>query len=50
MLYNIFWHLGHGHYVGWKRIDAPKLAFLFLPVLLTYFAMKHREAPGPARG
>jgi hypothetical protein len=47
MLYNIFWHLGHGYYFSWKRINAPKAAFLFLPVLLTYFAMKHREAPGP---
>lgn len=47
MLYNIVWHLDHGYYTGWKRLDAPKMAFLYLPVLLTYFAMKHREAPGP---
>jgi hypothetical protein len=47
MLYNIFWHLNHGYYTGWKRLDAPKMAFLFLPVLLTYFAMSHRDAPGP---
>jgi O-Antigen ligase len=46
MVYNILWHLDHGYYTGWKRLDAPKMAFLFLPVLLTYFAMKHREAPG----
>jgi hypothetical protein len=47
MLYNILWHLDHGYYTGWKRLDAPKMAFLFLPVLLTYFAVKHREVPGP---
>jgi hypothetical protein len=46
MLCNIFWHLNNGYYSGWKLLDAPKMAFLFLPVLLTYFAMKHREAPG----
>jgi hypothetical protein len=48
MLYNIFWHLDNGYYTGWKRLDAPKMAFSFLPVLLTYFAMKHHEAPSPA--
>jgi hypothetical protein len=47
MLHNIFWHLNHGYYTGWKRLDAPKMAFLFLPVLLTYFAMKHQEVPNP---
>jgi O-Antigen ligase len=46
MVYNILWHLDHGYYTGWKRLDAPKLAFLFLPVLLAYFAMKHHEVPG----
>jgi hypothetical protein len=46
MLYNVFWHLHHGYYTGWKRLDAPKLAFLFVPLLLTYFALKHREAHG----
>jgi hypothetical protein len=45
MLYNIFWHLDHGYYTGWKRLDAPKMAFFFLPVLLTYVAMKHHDAP-----
>jgi O-Antigen ligase len=45
MLYNILWHLDHGYYTGWKRLDAPKMAFLFLPVLLTYFAFKHCEVP-----
>jgi O-Antigen ligase len=45
LLYNIFWHLEHGYYTGWKRLDEPKMAFLFLPVLLAYFALKHREAP-----
>jgi hypothetical protein len=45
MLYNIGWHLQNGYYTGWKRLDTPKMTFLFLPVLLTYFAMKHREAP-----
>jgi O-Antigen ligase len=47
MLYNIVWHVEHGYYTGWKRLDAPKMAFLFLPVLLTYFALKHHEAPSP---
>jgi hypothetical protein len=47
MLYNILWHLNHGYYTGWKRLDAPKMAFLFLPVLLTYFAMVHQEVPSP---
>jgi O-Antigen ligase len=47
MLHNIFWHLEHGYYTGWKRLDAPKMTFLFLPLLLTYFALKHRETPGP---
>jgi hypothetical protein len=45
MLYNITWHLANGYSTGWKRLDAPKMAFLFLPVLLTYLALKHREAP-----
>jgi hypothetical protein len=45
MLYNIFWHLANGYYTGWKRLDAPKMAFLFLPVLLAYLALKHREEP-----
>jgi O-Antigen ligase len=45
MLYNISWHLANGYYTGWKRLDAPKMAFLFLPVLLTYLALKHRETP-----
>jgi hypothetical protein len=45
MLYNIFWHLAHGYYTGWKRLDAPKMAFLFLPVLLTYFSIKHQDTP-----
>jgi hypothetical protein len=47
MLYNILWHMGHGYYTGWKRLDAPKMTFLFLPMLFTYYAIKHREAPGP---
>jgi hypothetical protein len=47
MLYNILWHLDHGYYTGWKRLDSPRMAFLFLPVLFTYFALKHREAPSP---
>jgi O-Antigen ligase len=48
MLYNILWHLNQGYYTGWKRLDAPKMAFLFLPVLLTYFAITPRELSGPA--
>ena len=43
MSYNILWHLNQGYYTGWKHLDAPKMAFLFLPVLLTYFAMIPRE-------
>jgi O-Antigen ligase len=31
---------------GWKRLDAPKMAFLFSTMLLTYYALKHQTEPG----
>lgn len=33
-IYNVGWHISQGYMTGWKRLDEPKLAFLFLPTLL----------------
>jgi hypothetical protein len=30
----IVWHITHGYWVGWKQFPDPRLAFVFLPVLL----------------
>jgi O-Antigen ligase len=30
----ILWHIAHGYWVGWKQLPDPRLAFVFLPVLL----------------
>ena len=30
----ILWHVAHGYSVGWKQLPDPRLAFVFLPVLL----------------
>jgi hypothetical protein len=30
----ITWHVAHGYWVGWKQIPDPRLAFVFLPLLL----------------
>ena len=30
----ILWHFAHGYLVGWKQLPDPRLAFVFLPVLL----------------
>ena len=46
MAYNVLWHVTHGYITGWKRLDAPKMAFLFSTLLLTYYALKHRTEPG----
>jgi hypothetical protein len=46
MAYNILWHVTHGYMTGWKRLDAPKMAFLFSTMLLTYYALKHQTEPG----
>ena len=46
MAYNILWHVTHGYMTGWKRLDAPKMAFLFSMMLLTYYALKHQTEPG----
>lgn len=34
MLYNIGWHIEQGIWSGWKRLNDPKAAFTFLPMLL----------------
>lgn len=31
---NIWWHVSHGFWHGWKRIGDPKAAFTFLPMVL----------------
>jgi hypothetical protein len=30
----ILWHMAHGYWVGWKQVPDPRLALVFLPVLL----------------
>jgi len=30
----IGWHVAHGYWVGWKQLPDPRLAFVFLPLLL----------------
>ena len=45
MAYNILWHVTHDYMTGWKRLDAPKMAFLFSTMLLTYYALKHQTEP-----
>jgi len=30
----ILWHIAHGYWVSWKQLPDPRLAFVFLPVLL----------------
>ena len=30
----IAWHVAHGYWVGWKQIPDPRLAFVFLPLVL----------------
>ncbi|MDP2620669.1 MAG: O-antigen ligase family protein [Hyphomicrobiales bacterium] len=32
--YNIYWHVDHGFWTGWKRLLDPKRAFNFLPLVL----------------
>jgi hypothetical protein len=33
MVYNIGWHVSHGVWTGWKRLNDPKAAFTFLPLV-----------------
>lgn len=33
--YNIYWHVSHGFWTGWKRLVDPKRAFNFLPLVLS---------------
>ena len=30
----VLWHIAHGYWVGWKQLLDPRLAFVFLPLLL----------------
>ena len=30
----ILWHIARGYWVGWKQLPDPRLAFVFLPLLL----------------
>ena len=48
MAYNVLWHVLHGYNTGWKRLNAPKAAFLFSCMMLSYYALKDRE--GSHRG
>jgi O-antigen ligase len=34
ILWNIWWHVSNGFYVGFKRLDEPKAGFIFLPAIL----------------
>lgn len=37
--YTIIWHLINGYWVGWKRLNDTKFAFVFLPPLLAGFIL-----------
>ncbi|ABS63533.1 O-antigen polymerase [Parvibaculum lavamentivorans DS-1] len=39
MIYNIGWHISQGQWSGWKRLNDPKAAFTFLPMLLSVFIL-----------
>ena len=39
MAYNVGWHIAHGYWSGWKRLNDPKAAFTFLPMLLALFLL-----------
>ena len=39
MAYNVGWHIAHGYWSGWKRLNDPKAAFTFLPMLLSLFLL-----------
>jgi hypothetical protein len=34
---NIGWHIANGYWFGWKRLNDPKAAFTFLPVVVSCF-------------
>ncbi len=38
MIYNAYWHISQGFYVGWKRLNEPKLIFVLLPTLMVIMA------------
>jgi hypothetical protein len=44
----IAWHVAHGYWVGWKQIPDPRLAFVFLPLVLAgliLFAEAEKRRP-----
>jgi hypothetical protein len=34
MIFNGAWHVMNGHWVGWKRLDEPKLLFSYAPPVI----------------
>ena len=45
--FNVYWHVSHGFYFGWKRLDEPKFLFSYgLPVLFSLLLLGRRRA-GP---
>ncbi|MDU8945535.1 O-antigen ligase family protein [Ovoidimarina sediminis] len=45
MVYNIWWHISNGFWVGWKRLNEPKLLFTYaVPALFALLLMRKREA------
>ncbi|RYU60429.1 O-antigen ligase domain-containing protein [Methylolobus aquaticus] len=34
-LYNIWWHISNGFFIGWKRLNDPKHTFILLPIILS---------------
>ena len=39
IIYNAAWHISHGFYAGWKRLEEAKLAFLILPTIVAAVAV-----------
>ena len=35
MAYSIIWHISNGYWTGWKRLNDPKAAFTFLPMVVS---------------
>ncbi len=43
--FNIWWHVSHGFYFGWKRLNEPKFLFSYsLPVIFSLFLLNRRHA------
>ena len=43
--FNIWWHVSHGYYFGWKRLNAPKFLFSYgIPVLFSVLLLNSRRA------